>query len=279
MHDADLVRVLQRQAKRAVGLTDWSVISKGEAAIRADFVAQRAAGKRILIVDTLTDTDLRAIGAACDEMRLITGGSGIAMGLPDNFRNRGKLPHRSAPTEMPGSPGRAVILAGSCSVATRGQIERAKDAGAPIFRVDVDAVAHGRQNPAQIADWVLAQPSELPPLVYSSSTPDDLARIQATLGRHESGALVEHVLGEVAKRLLESGFARFLIAGGETSGAVINRIGIKALSIGPEIDPGVPWTRSVQGPDVTLALKSGNFGAPDFFLKAWAILKEEPASA
>ncbi|MBB3458278.1 uncharacterized protein YgbK (DUF1537 family) [Rhizobium sp. BK313] len=278
MHDPDLVRVLQRQTNRAVGLADWSVISKGEAAIRADFAAQQAAGKRILIVDTLSDADLRALGAACDGMNLITGGSGIAMGLPENFRKHGKLAKRGAPTAMAGSLGRAVILAGSCSVATRGQIDRAKDAGAPVFRLDVDAIVNGGQSAAQIADWVLAQTGESPPLVYSSASPDDLARIQGKMGRHESGALVEQTLGEVAKQLLSSGFTRFIIAGGETSGAVINSLGVKALSIGPEIDPGVPWTRSVHGPDVTLALKSGNFGAPDFFLKAWSVLDRKPAN-
>lgn len=279
MHDPDLVRVLQRQTKRTVGLTDWSVISKGEAAIRADFIAQQAAGKRIVIVDTLSDADLRAIGAACDGMKFVTGGSGIAMGLPENFRKRGKLAKRGAPTAMAGSPGRAVILAGSCSLATRGQIDRAKDAGTPVLRLDVEALGNGSQSAAEIAAWVLAQEGELPPLVYSSASPDDLALIQAKMGRHASGALVEQVLGDVAKRLLSSGFARFIIAGGETSGAVINSLGIKALSIGPEIDPGVPWTRSVHGPDVTLALKSGNFGAPDFFLKAWSILDRKVANA
>lgn len=279
MHDPDLVRVLQRQTKRAVGLSDWSVISKGEAAIRADFIAQQAAGKRILIVDTLSDRDLREIGAACDGMKFVTGGSGIAMGLPENFRKHGKLAKRGAPTVMAGSPGRAVMLAGSCSLATRGQIDRARDAGTPVLRLDVEALANGTQNSGQIADWVCAQEGDLPPLVYSSASPDDLALIQAKMGRHASGALVEQVLGEVAERLLLSGFSRFIVAGGETSGAVINSLGIKALSIGPEIDPGVPWTRSVQGPDVTLALKSGNFGAPDFFLKAWSVLDRKLADA
>ena len=99
------------------------------------------------------------------------------------------------------------------------------------------------------------------------------------MGRHESGALVERTLAEVAVRLLNAGFSRFLIAGGETSGAIVEALGVRVLLIGPEIDPGVPWTHSISGPDLALALKSGNFGAKDFFLKAWDLLERETAHA
>ncbi|TCU11194.1 3-oxo-tetronate kinase [Rhizobium sullae] len=279
MEDPDLVRVLQRQTRRPVGLVDWPVIARGETAIRAAFAQHEAAGKRILIVDTLSDTDLRAIGAACDGMKLVTGGSGIAMGLPDNFRKRGKLPVRKAMTRITAPAGRAVILAGSCSLATRGQIEVARNAGAAVLRLDISAIADGSQSAAQIADWAIAQASDRPPLIYSSASPEELLTIQASMGRHESGALVEQTLADVARQLLQKGFTRFLVAGGETSGAVINALEINALSIGPEIDPGVPWTRSIGGPDIVLALKSGNFGAPDFFQKAWALLETEAPDA
>ncbi|WP_342210311.1 3-oxo-tetronate kinase [Rhizobium sullae] len=279
MEDPDLVRVLQRQTRRPVGLVDWPVIARGETAIRAAFARHEAAGKRILVVDTLSDTDLRAIGAACDGMKLVTGGSGIAMGLPGNFRKRGKLAVRKAMTRITAPAGRAVILAGSCSLATRGQIEVARNAGAAALRLDISAIADGSQSAAQIADWAIAQASDRAPLIYSSASPEELLRIQASMGRHESGALVEQTLADVARRLLQKGFTRFLVAGGETSGAVINALEIKALSIGPEIDPGVPWTRSIGGPDIVLALKSGNFGAPDFFQKAWALLETEAPDA
>ncbi|WP_246763429.1 3-oxo-tetronate kinase [Rhizobium sp. 007] len=279
MHDSDLVRVLQRQTRRPVGLIDWPVIARGEDAIRAAFAQQKAAGKRILVVDTLSDADLRTIGAACDGMKLVTGGSGIAMGLPENFRKRKKLPVRKAMTRMMAPAGRRVVLAGSCSLATRVQIEVARNDAAALLRLDISAVADGSQSAADIADWVISQDKDRLPLVYSSASPEELQSIQAAMGRHESGALVEQTLAEVAERLKQKGFTRFLIAGGETSGAVINALGVKTLSIGPEIDPGVPWTRSLSGPDIVLALKSGNFGAPDFFLKAWAQLETEGSDA
>ena len=148
-------------------------------------------------------------------------------------------------------------------------------AGLPSFAVDVSALADGRQTAAMIADWAIAQSSALPPLVYSSADPIGLGKIQALLGRDASGALVERVLAKVACHLQAAGFARFIIAGGETSGAVVAALGVHMLDIGPQIAPGVPWTRSIGGPDLALALKSGNFGGQDFFVKAWDLLKPE----
>ena len=239
----------------------------------------REVGKRLVIVDTLSDVDLRSIGAACSDMKLITGGSGVAMGLPENFRRSGMLSKRDAPSTMEAPDGKAVILAGSCSVATRGQIKVAQDAGAPTFRVEVSKILSGEHNPTAIVGWVAAQTGQNIPVIYSSADPEELAAVQSSVGRQKAGALVEETLAQVAGMLQALGFSRFIVAGGETSGAVIAALGVKAVSIGPEIDEGVPWTRSVQGPDVVLALKSGNFGSPDFFLKAWSILDRRAVDA
>lgn len=279
MHDPDLVRVLQRQCSRPVGLVQADIISRGPEALKAAFAEQYAAGKRILIVDTLTDADLRVIGKACAGMRLVTGGSGVAMGLPENFRQTKGFAPPAKMARMAVPSGRAAILAGSCSAATRGQIEVAEAAGLPVLQLDIAAVAGGRQTAADLADWAIQSAGDRPPLIYSSAGPDELAKIQSLMGRHESGALVERTLAEVALRLLKAGFSRFLIAGGETSGAIVEALGVKVLLIGPEIDPGVPWTRSISGPDLALALKSGNFGARDFFLKAWDLLEMETENA
>ena len=275
MRDANLVRVLGRQTNLPVGLVPIGTIRKGEAAVRDAFAAQRTAGKRILIVDTLEDADLRVIGAACADMALVTGGSGIALGLAANFIKAGKVAPRPALTTMAAPLGRAVILAGSCSAATRGQIAAAKAAGFPTLALDVDALAQGLQTPADLANWVAAQPATSIPLVYSSADPATLQAIQNRLGRHAAGALVERSLAQAALLLQGAGFTRFLIAGGETSGAVVAALGVTLLEIGPEIAPGVPWTRSIGKPDLALALKSGNFGAADFFLKAWSLLETE----
>ena len=274
MRDANLVRVLARQTTVPVGLLDIGALRGGA----AQEVFARGAGARILIADALTDADLMTLGAACAAMPLVTGGSGIAMGLAQNFVAAGRVMPRAVQTMMQAPKGRSVILAGSCSAATRGQIVAAQTAGLPTRALEVAALADGRQTARALADWAIAQDGPLPPVLYSSADPKALARTQASLGREESGALVERILAEVARILQSRGFARFLIAGGETAGAVVAALGVTMLDIGPEIAPGVPWTRSIHGPDLALALKSGNFGGPDFFLRAWSLLTPEGAA-
>ncbi len=275
MTDANLVRVLGRQTSVEIGLIDFTTIAQGPDALRNAFDAEKAAGRRIVVLDTLADADLQVIGAACADMPLVTGGSGIALGLAQNFFKAGKVSPPRAEARMRAPAGRTVILAGSCSVATRGQITAARNAGVPAIALDVEAIAMGTQTAAGIADWALWQEGGAPVLIYSSADPDVLAHIHATLGRHQSGALVETTLADVARRLKNRGFTRFIVAGGETSGAVVAALDVVMLEIGPEIDPGVPWTRSIDGADLVLALKSGNFGKEDFFLKAWALLEGE----
>lgn len=275
MTDANLVRVLGRQTSLEVGLIGIDTIAQGPDTVREAFSAEKAAGRRIAVVDTLADSDLRIIGAACAGMRLVTGGSGIALGLAENFVKAGRVSPSPTEARMQAPAGRSVILAGSCSVATRGQIAAARNAGMPTIALDVEAIAKGTQTAAGIADWALSQDAGAPILIYSSADPDVLADIQDALGRHQSGALVETTLADIGRLLRDQGFTRFLVAGGETSGAVVSALGVAMLEIGPEIDPGVPWTRSIDGPDLVLALKSGNFGTEDFFLKAWTLLQGE----
>ena len=277
MRDANLVRVLARQTDLPIGLLATPVLRGGVAAIRAAFEAQRAAGRSIVITDAQTDADLLAIGAACADMPLVTGGSGIAMGLAQNFAASGSRP-ASLPATMAAPPGRAAILAGSCSTATLGQIAWARAAGLPVLTLDPLALADGRQTPEQIADWACLQTGPLPPLICASADAATLTRTQAELGRAESGAVVEQTLARTARLLQARGFTRLIIAGGETSGAVVAALGVRSLHIGPEIDPGVPWTHSIDGPPMALALKSGNFGAADFFVRAWTFLTTDTAS-
>jgi uncharacterized protein YgbK (DUF1537 family) len=272
MRDANLVRVLQRQVRAKVGLIPLAVVERGVEAIREGFEKAKAEGKRIVIVDAIRDEHLRDIGAACAGMPLVTGGSGVAMGLPDNFRAAAKLRASAPATTLAAPAGKSVILAGSCSTATRGQIQTAIEAGVSALRLDALEIAAGTSTARTVADWVIAADGAHPPLVYSSADPALVRAVQDKLGAAQAGALVEALLADVGRRLLANGFTRFLIAGGETAGAVVAALGVSALQIGPEIDPGVPWTRSIGAPDVALVLKSGNFGAPDFFLKAWTKL-------
>lgn len=272
MHDANLQRVLQRQTALPVGLIDIATISQGVDTVKTAMSERRAAGKAIVITDTLADSDLITLGAACSDLALVTGGSGIGMGLAAHACKTGRFTSQSRSALMSAPAGRSAILAGSCSVATLGQIAYARTAGLPSLAVDTMAVAEGRQSAAEIATWAIAQTDNAIPLIYSSTLPDELRAVQGRLGQHEAGLLVENTLAEVARLLRQAGFARFIVAGGETSGAVVAALGVTTLEIGPEIDPGVPWTRSIAGENLVLALKSGNFGAEDFFLKAWTLL-------
>jgi uncharacterized protein YgbK (DUF1537 family) len=269
MHDANLVRVLQRQTMLAVGLIAYETVNAGTVAIRAA-LENTSASIRMYIVDAIADAHLRTIGAAVAHLPLITGGSGVAMGLPAAYRQAGLLDRLTpAPTQMAAPQGRQAILSGSCSTATRGQVKAAIAAGLPHLRIDPLDVAGGVQTAAQILQWVDRQPKDKPFLIYSSDEPDAVRDVQERLGRNQAGTIVEDLLGRIAAALPARGVTRLIVAGGETSGAVMQALGAGVLTIGPEIDPGVPWTRSRSGVDMALALKSGNFGTSDFFLKAW----------
>ena len=272
MRDANLVRVLGRQTDGTVGLVPFATVEQGAVAIRKAMTALKESGRRYAIVDAVTDAHLLAIGEAAAEHALITGGSGVAMGLPANFRARGLLPERGeAAAALPPMTGHAAVLAGSCSRATLGQIGYARD-HAPVLELDVLARPDAAALAAQALDWAAGKLGAQPVVIAASAPPEKVAALQAKLGRDAAGALVERALSAIAAGLVERGVRRLVVAGGETSGAVVSRLGVASLRIGPEIDPGVPWTYAeIAAPSggLHLALKSGNFGARDFFLKAF----------
>ena len=271
MTDANLVRVLGRQTKAKVDLVPFTVVSQGSRAIAADFARLQAAGITHAVVDATEDRHLLEIGAACAGMKLITGGSGIALGLPENFRRRGLLSTTGTADTLPKITGKGAVIAGSCSAATLQQIEQMKRTR-PAFAIDAVALASDEGLVGRAVAWARERLADGPILIYASAPPDEVARIQQTLGRERAGELIEHALAEIAAGLVAAGVRRLVVAGGETSGAVVQRLGAKALRIGPQIDPGVPWTVSIGEPPLALALKSGNFGTPDFFTKALAML-------
>ena len=273
MRDSNLMRLMGAQAKGVVGLVDYATVLAGPGAVKAGFAALQAKGMRYAVTDALTNEDLMTLGHAVSGHVLLTGGSGIAMGLPQNFRRAGLLPERAAPERLKPPHGRAGILSGSCSAATREQIRAALAAGYPARKIDPMELARGELNAVDLADWALSQPADAPFLLYSSDDPAEVSAVQEKLGREKAGAVVEEAFAEIARRLVDAGVTRLLVAGGETSGAVVLGLGIRTLEIGPEIDPGVPWTRVIDGPELVVALKSGNFGAPDFFVKAWDLLR------
>ncbi len=268
MRDANMVRVLSRQTDGTVGLVPFATVERGAATIRSALATLKEQGRRYAIVDATTDAHLMAIGEAVDGQALVTGGSGVAMGLPENFRRAGLLGDADAGA-LPDVAGHAAVLAGSCSRATLFQIGTARDQ-VPTLELDPLATPDAGALMRQAAEWMAGKLGRTPVVIATSSTPERVAALQARLGREAAGALVEDAMAGIAEALVAAGVRRLVVAGGETSGAVVGRLGIKRLRIGPEIDPGVPWTLAEgAGPTLLLALKSGNFGGRDFFLQAF----------
>ncbi len=274
MTDPALVRVLARQTARKVGLVAYPEVAAGPERIQAAFARLAAEGVRYAVVDALQDEDLAAIGAACADLALVTGGSGVALGLPQNFVRAGLLaPGRDA-ARLPAEQGPGAVLAGSCSEATRRQV-------AVMARhhraIAIDPL--GGDDPDALARSVLAEArgdidAGATVLFHSSAAPERVAEVQRRLGIERAAARVEGVFARLAQALVARGVRRLVVAGGETSGAVVQALGVRALAIGAQIDPGVPCTMSLTEPRIALALKSGNFGADDFFAKALAMMAQ-----
>lgn len=267
MTDSDLVAVLQRQTTVPVGLTQFADVNGGAETVEKRFATLRADGIGISIVDAISDDHLTVIGRAARDLKLITGGSGIALGLPENYRTAGLVGAQTASDTVPQITGLSAVLSGSCSAATLGQVEEfAKDH--PAFRVDPLALARGDDVVGQALDWLSGKIKDGPALIYASAAPEEVKQAQSELGRAEAGDLIEQAMGKIARSAVDSGVRRLVVAGGETSGAVVEALGISGLQIGAQIDPGVPGCVTIDDPNIALALKSGNFGTPDFFAKA-----------
>jgi 3-dehydrotetronate 4-kinase len=268
MTDANLVRVMGRQSNASVGLVPIATVRKGPAAIRDAFDALRRKGIASAVVDAVEDEDLRRLGAACADLALVTGGSGAAMELPENFRRAGLLATRASEEDLPSAGSKAAVLSGSCSPATLAQVEHMR-ARHPALKLDPLVLAdRGETAISEALSWATAELGKGPILIYASAPSESVKAVQAKLGRERAGSLVEHALAALAQGLVAAGVRRLVVAGGESSGAVVQALGVRALRIGPQIDPGIPVTLSLGEPKLALALKSGNFGAEDFFLKA-----------
>ncbi|GAB5469772.1 MAG: four-carbon acid sugar kinase family protein [Rhodospirillales bacterium] len=265
MRDSNLVAVLGRQTPHPVGLIPWDLVRQGGAVITEALERLGDLGVRYAVVDALDEDNLRAIAMAIAKLPLITGGSGIALGLPAALTGKADLV--PAQVDLPRGAGPTAILAGSCSAATRGQIAQVEGRW-PTYRLDPLSV----DSPDALAEaalgWAAAQGWEQPLLIAASAGPEEVAAVQARLGRDAAGHFVESALSRIAVGLRARGLTRLLLAGGETSGAIVSALGIESLEIGPAIDPGVPWCLLPGDPPLALALKSGNFGTPDFFEKA-----------
>lgn len=281
MTDANLVRVMQAQTKRRVGLVNYATVSKGADAIKAAFQNLQDQGYGVAVIDAISNTDLMAMGAALAGMPLVTAGSGVAIGLPQNWRATGQLAPSDHADQLPPPSGYQAVISGSCSVATNQQVAVWRDAGLPALAVDPLGLANGTTTADAAADWARQHLPKGPVLVYATAAPEAVREIQAQLGVAAAGALVESALSRIAVSLIENGVRQLVVAGGETSGAVVQALAVARMAIGPQIDPGVPWTcvnAAAAGDEIVhVALKSGNFGTPDFFQKAFAALTPKSA--
>jgi uncharacterized protein YgbK (DUF1537 family) len=272
MIDPNLVRVLQAQCRGKVGLIDYSVVARGEGAIRRRIDELRAQGTRIAIVDAISNDDLLRLGPALKGMPLVTGGSGVAIGLAANFG----IVLSGAASALPAASGFRAIVSGSCSAATNRQVNAFIDGGGDAFRVDASRLAPGNEIAVQALAWAKTHLQRGPLLVYSTAEPEKVRSVQEELGAQHVGAAVERTLAGIARGLVELGVRQLIVAGGETAGACVQNLNVTELRIGPQIDPGVPWclaeTHVARGAPLHLALKSGNFGSDDFFSKALAML-------
>ena len=272
MTDANLVRVLQAQTQRVVGLIDYSVVAQGVDAIQARIAQLQAGGVGVAIVDAISNDDLMRLGQALKGMPLVTAGSGMAIGLPQNFA----IAPSTQSSLLPQAEGLQAVVSGSCSLATNAQVAAFIHAGRPALALDPLRMASGTDVAAEALAWAAPLLNAGPVLIYSTAESAAIKAVQRQLGVEAAGALVERTLAAVAKGLVDLGVRQLIVAGGETSGACVQALGITQMHIGPQIAPGVPWTycapQRLASSGIHITLKSGNFGGNDFFMDAFKML-------
>ncbi|THD47027.1 MAG: four-carbon acid sugar kinase family protein [Bradyrhizobium sp.] len=275
MHDSNLVRVLARQSKTRIGLVDLAAIARGSPAVRARLAELSGKGFGAAIADAVFERDLETIGEVALDHRLSVGASGFGLGLARALVASGRVKPGGS-NAVSGAPvgGPAACLAGSCSQATLQQIASAEQV-MPVLHLDPDRVVSGSGEAQRALAWAKERLKEGPILIASSSTPDQVAALQARHGRDAAGHAIEQAMAETAEGLVQWGVRRLVVAGGETSGAVVDRLGIPGFLVGAEIAAGVPVLRAVgaKNGEMLLALKSGNFGGPEFFSDALKLMR------
>ena len=273
MHDSNLVRVLARQSRTQVGLVDLSTVVRGPEAVRSHLADLAARGIGAAIIDAVFDLDLETIGSVALDHRLSVGASGMGLGLARALVAAGKGETDAGRNAQAPVGGPAACLAGSCSQATLQQIANAEEMMA-VLHLDPDRIVTGQDEVKRALAWAAQRITEGPILIASSSTPDQVTALQSRHGRDAAGHAIEQAMADIAEGLVQRGVRRLVVAGGETSGAVVDRLGIPGFLVGPEIAAGVPVLRAVgaREGEMVLALKSGNFGGPRFFNDALELM-------
>lgn len=271
MRESNLQRVLQAQCGRKVGLLEYGVVRQGSDAIGAGLHALQAQGVEVVIVDALGDRDLMELGRAVKGFRLVTAGSGLALGLPQNY---GLSAARSA--RLPPPSGAQAIVSGSCSLATNTQVAHFLAQGLPAYRIQPSRVFAGEAVVEEALLWAASVVGTSPLLIYSTAGPDQIPAALSTPDAQRMGGMLESVLAQIAQGLVRIGVRQLLVAGGETSGACVQALQVQNLVVGPAVAPGVPWCHvpeTAERPALHLLLKSGNFGAVDIFTASFGVLQ------
>jgi uncharacterized protein YgbK (DUF1537 family) len=271
MRDSNLMRLLAPQVTRPVGLANRLTVAEGPEALRARLSALARDGVAHVVVDAVANADLEIIAQACADLPLMTGGSAVAMPLPRIWAQAGRIAAEGQIQQTHDIGPRAIVLSGSCSSMTNAQVAAYEGKG-PMLQLDPLALAE--TGAASALEWLEAQDLGAPPLIYATAPPERVRAAQAMLGVAAAGRIVEDTLAALARAAHDAGIRRFVVAGGETSGAVTKALGVSQLDIGAEIAPGVPWCFARTGDHhIALALKSGNFGSESFFSDALAKLE------
>jgi uncharacterized protein YgbK (DUF1537 family) len=280
MTDSSLMRVLQAQTKHPVGLIDYKTVAAGDTAVSARIQTLREQGIKLAVVDALTNQDLMHIGKAVKGLPLVTAGSGVAIGLAQNFG----INASGNSSQLQTAQGLQAIVSGSCSIASNRQVAHFIATGKPAFAIDpvviTQQIAQGIDPVQAVLDWAKPHLTRAV-LIYATADVASVKAVQNQLGVAAAGELVETMLSSIAVGLVRLGVQQLIVAGGETSGACVNALGITHMQIGPQIDPGVPWcfahsplpSNGQAGTSLHLTLKSGNFGTDNFFIKAFEVLK------
>lgn len=271
MTDSNLVSTLSRQTSQKVGLVEYKDILAGPSAIRKAFDQLQKEDVAIAVTDVLNDEHLYFLGEAVKDFKLITGGSGIALGLPSQFKSRNNHQEETRAHSLPKVLGKEIVLSGSCSEMTLAQVDEFSKRYSTL-KLNPIELAENNSALANAVNWVIQAKVEEPILVYASAPPDAVKQAQKKLGRDLASSTIENALAKIALAAVQDGFRRIVVAGGETAGAVVSNLGIKGIMIGEQIDPGVPTTVSIGDPSIGLVLKSGNFGSANFFEKAFEVM-------
>lgn len=269
MHDSNLLRLMENQSKGKAGLINQTVIEQGALAVSEQLSACSQSGINYVVVDTTKEEHLKIIAEATSSLILVTGGSGLAIGIAHHFTKTRELPVKATEKGKP-HHGKTIVLSGSCSEMTNQQVQHYQKI-APSLMIDIDQCDQDASYVDTVFHWITQQDSSLAPLVYATADAAKLKDIQNQYGKEASSEMIEHFFATLAQKLKQAQYQNFIVAGGETSGIVAQSIGVTGFHIGPQIAPGVPWVKAINN-DISLALKSGNFGDVQFFEKAQEFL-------